>query len=185
MTSSLSTPVSGGLHSFGKPQINRGPSKSLAICAPWVLVMLGSLSPIWPIIASGPLVPPLGFLLLVIWQQLRPGLFPIWAGLPLGLFDDLFSGQPFGSAVMLWSAAMILLDLFEARFPWRSIAFNWLVASILTVTYLATAAWLAGASGPQMLTLMPQALLSILACPVLALLVSMTDRFRLIPIRKR
>ena len=185
MASSLATPVSGGIRSFGRPRINRGPSKILAISAPWILVMLGSLSPVWPLIASGPLVPPFGFLLLVIWQQLRPGLFPVWAGLPLGLFDDLLSGQPFGSAVMLWSAAMILLDVFEARFPWRSIVFNWLVASILTVSYLAAAAWLAGASGPQMLTLMPQAMLSILACPALALLVSMTDRFRLIPIRKR
>lgn len=185
MPSPLAHPVSTRLPRFGQPRINREPSKILAITAPWLLVMLGSLSPTWPIIASGPVVPPLGFLLLVIWQQLRPGLFPVWAGLPLGMFDDLFSGQPFGSAVMLWSAAMILLDLFEARFPWRSVVFNWLVASCLTVVYLICAAWLAGANHTALAVIWPQVLLSILICPVLALLVSMTDRFRLIPIRKR
>ncbi len=185
MPSSLANPNSGGLPRFGQPRINRAPSKILAISAPWLLVMLGSLSPLWPIIASGPVIPPLGFLLLVIWQQLRPGLFPVWAGLPLGLFDDLFSGQPFGSAVMLWSASMILLDLFEARFPWRSVVFNWLVASCLTLVYLVCAAWLAGANHTAFAVIWPQVLLSILVCPILAQLVSMTDRFRLIPIRKR
>lgn len=185
MPSSLADPNSGGLRRFGQPRINREPSRILAITAPWLLVMLGSLSPTWPIIASGPVVPPMGFLLLVIWQQLRPGLFPVWAGLPLGMFDDLFSGQPFGSAVMLWSAAMILLDLFEARFPWRGVAFNWLVASCLTVIYLLAAAWLAGANHTGLAVIWPQALLSVLVCPLLALLVSATDRFRLIPIRKR
>ena len=159
----------------------------MAIAAPWVLVMLGSLSPTWPIIASAPLVPPLGFLLLVAWQQLRPGLFPVWAGLPLGLFDDLFSGQPFGSAVLLWSAAMIVLDLFEARFPWRGVVFNWLVASVMLVTYLIAAAWLADAGGgnSSLVALVPQMLLSVLGYPLLAILVALTDRFRLIPIKKR
>ncbi len=185
MPSSLATPGSGRLRRFDTPRINRAPSKILAISAPWLLVMLGSLSPTWPIIASGPVVPPLGFLFLVIWQQLRPGLFPVWAGLPLGLFDDLFSGQPFGSAVMLWSAATIILDLFEARFPWRSVVFNWLVASCLTVLYLVSAAYLAGAGHAALLVILPQILLSILICPLLALLVNLTDRFRLIPIRKR
>lgn len=185
MPASFRTPAATGLRSFGRPRINREPSKILAITAPWLLVMLGSLSPAWPIIASGPVIPPLGFLLLVIWQQLRPGLFPIWAGLPLGLFDDLFSGQPFGSAVMLWSTAMIVLDLLEARFPWRSVVFNWLVAGCLTVLYLVSAAKIAGADSSSFILLLPQTLLSILVCPMLALLVSLTDRFRLIPIRKR
>lgn len=187
MPSTLAEPESNRLPRFGRPQINREPSKLLAITAPWLLVMFGSLSPAWPMIVSAPLMPPLGFLFLVAWQQLRPGLFPVWAGLPLGLFDDLYSGQPFGSAVLLWSTAMVVLDLFEARFPWRGVVFNWLVASALLVVYLVAAAGLAGLGGGKwsISVLIPQMLFSILAYPLLALIVSLTDRFRLIPIRKR
>ncbi len=187
MPSSLTVPASDSLPRFGRPQINREPSRILAVTAPWLLVMVGSLSPAWPIIISAPIVPPLGFLFLVAWQQLRPGLFPVWAGLPLGLFDDLYSGQPFGSAVLLWSAAMIALDVFEARFPWRGVVFNWLVASGLLAAYLLVAAGLANFGGgifaPHLL--LPQLLLAILTYPLLALVVSLTDRFRLIRIRKR
>lgn len=187
MPSPLAMPATHRLPQFGRPQINREPSKILAIAAPWLLVMFGSLSPAWPVIASAPLMPPFGFLLLVAWQQLRPGLFPVWAGLPLGLFDDLYSGQPFGSAVFLWSTAMIALDLFEARFPWRGVVFNWLVASGLLAVYLIGAAGIAemGGGDASIRVMLPQMLFSILAYPVLALVVSWTDRLRLIPVRKR
>ena len=36
------------------------------------------------------------------------------------LFDDLYSGQPFGSAIMLWSIAAIALEIVETRLPWRN-----------------------------------------------------------------
>lgn len=187
MPSPLAAPLSDRLHKVGRPRINREPSKTLAITTPWLLVMLGSLSPTWPVILSAPLMPPLGFLLLVAWQQLRPGLFPVWVGLPLGLFDDLYSGQPFGSAVLLWSAAMIALDVFEARFPWRGVVFNWLVASGLVLLYLVSAAWIADASGgnSNLLHLLPQYFFSVLAYPFLAILVGVADRFRLLPLRRR
>lgn len=187
MPSSLATPVANGLPRFGRPQINREPSKLLAITTPWLLVMFGSLSPTWPIVISAPLLPPFGFIFLIAWQQLRPGLFPVWAGFPLGLFDDLYSGQPFGCAVLLWSATMIALDIFEARFPWRGVVFNWLVASAILILYLVTAAAIANFGNGHFGTtlLLPQMLLSILAYPSLALVVSLADRFRLIPIRKR
>ena len=50
-------------------------------------------------------------------------------GLPLGLWDDLFSGQPMGSGILLWSLATIGMDFIETRFPWRGFLTNWLVAS--------------------------------------------------------
>ena len=182
----LAEPLTDTLRDFGKPRINRGPSPTLAIATPWLLVMLGSLTPTWPIIASAPLVPPIGFLLLVAWQQLRPGLFPVWAGLPLGLFDDLYSGQPFGSAVLLWSVTMIGLDVLEARFPWRGVTLNWFAASGIFTLYLVLAAQLADLSGgnSSLVHLIPQLVLSILAYPLAAVLVGGADRFRLVPIRK-
>ncbi|HEX4847175.1 MAG TPA: rod shape-determining protein MreD [Novosphingobium sp.] len=186
MPSPLTAPITETLRGFGKQRINRAPSPILAISLPWVLVMLGSLSPTWPVIASAPLLPPFGFLLLVAWQQLRPGLFPVWAGLPLGLFDDLYSGQPFGSAVLLWSVAMLLLDFLELRFPWRGVVLNWLSASGIITAYLVLSLQLANLAGgsASLGLILPQILLSILAYPIAARLVGAVDRFRLIPIRK-
>ncbi|HQV02809.1 MULTISPECIES: rod shape-determining protein MreD [unclassified Novosphingobium] len=182
----LAEPLTDTLRDFGKPRINRAPSPTLAIALPWLLVMLGSLSPVFPIVSSAALVPPFGFILLVAWQQLRPGLFPVWAGLPLGLFDDLYSGQPFGSAVLLWSASMIALDLLEVRFPWRGVELNWLAASGIVTLYIVLAAQLADLAGgnSSLLHMLPQIVLSILVYPIAARLVGAFDRFRLIPIRK-
>lgn len=186
MPAQLPIPLPRQLRDVTRKKINRAPSPGLAMVVPWVLVMLGSLSPTWPIIASAPVLPPFGFLLLVGWQQLRPGLFPVWAGFPLGLFDDLFSGQPFGSAVVLWSAAMIALDFIDHRFPWRGFALNWLVASAFITAYLLFALQIAnlGRGNTSSLVLLPQLAVAVLVYPVAARLVALADRFRLIPIRK-
>ncbi len=178
-------PLVGTLRRFGKPRINRAPSPILAVAAPWVLVLFGSLSPMLPLVASAPVMPPFGFLLLVAWQQLRPGLFPAWAGLPLGLFDDLYSGQPLGSAVLLWSITMICIDVVEARFPWRGFALNWLFTAGIIATYLVLALDISNLAGAHVspVVLLPQLAVSILCYPLAARLVSGFDRFRLIPIR--
>ena len=172
-------PLPSALRQFGKPRINRAASPVLALATPW---LLGPVA--WtPGLA---ILPPFGFLLLVGWQQLRPGLFPVWAGFPLGLFDDLFSGQPFGSAVVLWSAAMIALDFIDHRFPWRGFALNWLVASAFITAYLLFALQIAnlGGGNTSPLVLLPQLAVAVLVYPVAARLVALADRFRLIPIRK-
>jgi rod shape-determining protein MreD len=163
-----------------RKKINRAPSPLLAILVPWLTVMLGSLSPTWPLIASAPLLPPLGFLILLAWRQLRPGLLPIWAGLPLGLFDDLYSGQPLGSAVVLWSMTLIVLEIIELRFPWRNFFLDWLVAAALILVYLPTAMGLAMDATPSFLVLAPQLLISVFAYPLVGRLVALFDRFRLV-----
>lgn len=181
----MATPLPDALRQFGKQRINRAPSPALAVAAPWLMVMLGSLSPSLPIIASAPVMPPFGFLFLVAWQHLRPGLFPAWAGLPLGFFDDLFSGQPLGSAVALWSIAMIGIDVVEARLPWRGFTLNWQFTAAIIAGYLILAlalANLAGGASP-LRVLVPQAIVAILCYPLVALLVGLCDRFRLIPIQ--
>ena len=43
--------------------------------------------------------------------------------------------QPMGNAVFLWSLAVIVLDVVEARLPWRSFLVEWLVAIGLIVAY--------------------------------------------------
>lgn len=164
-------------------RINRAPSPLLARGVPWASVMLASLLPAWLFLASAPYVPPLGFLTLLAWRQLRPGLMPVWAGLPLGFFDDLYSGQPMGSAILLWSVAMIVLDLIEARFPWRSFALEWLLATAMIIISALAALGLANAAGggAPVAVLAPQIILSVLFYPFVGRIVAALDRFRLIP----
>jgi rod shape-determining protein MreD len=176
---------SGQQDAFGT-RINREPNPLLAQGLPWVTIVLGALAPLSPIIAPAPVLPPLAFMLLVAWKLLRPHVLPLWAGFPLGLLDDLYSGQPFGSGIMLFSCAMIALDLFEARFPWRSFWQNWLVAGTLIVAYLLIGALVSGAELTlvQLRVIIPQVLLSVLLFPLLASLVALLDRLRLLHIRR-
>lgn len=164
-------------------RINRAPSPILARGIPWLTVMLASIMPHWLVIASAPILPPFGFLMLLAWRQLRPGLLPMWVGLPLGFVDDLFSGQPFGSAILLWSLTMIALDFIEGRFPWRSFLVEWVVAAGLLAVYCLfslIAANLAGAAA-SLEVLAPQIAVGILVYPLVGRLVAAFDRLRLLP----
>ena len=176
---------SGQQDAFGIP-INRDQSPVLAIGLPWVTILLLSLAPLSPIIAPAPVLPPLGFMLMLAWHLLRPNVLPLWAGFPLGLFDDLYSGQPLGSGIMLFSLALIALDLFESRLPWRNFWQNWGAAAVLTVAYLAVAALVSGAqlTFVQLQVIVPQMALSVLLFPLLAYLVALLDRLRLMRIRR-
>lgn len=164
--------------------INRAPSPVLARSAPWFSVMLASLLPAMPVIASAPVLPPFGLMLLVAWCQIRPGLLPVWAGLPLGAFDDVFSGQPLGSAILLWSLAMIVLEIIEARIPWRNYLLEWLTAAVLICAGLAAMLVIANAAGggAALLAIAPQAATAVLLFPLVGRLAGALDRFRLIPI---
>ncbi|MFC0203171.1 rod shape-determining protein MreD [Novosphingobium soli] len=166
-----------------RPRINRRPSTVIAQTLPWLTIMLGSMVPSWVLIASAPVLPPVGFLTFVAWRQLRPGLLPIWAGLPLGLFDDLFSGGPFGAAVLLWSLAAIVLDYVETRLPWRNFATEWLVAVGLIIGYIVLCLGvsnLAGAAAPLRI-IVPQVVISVLFYPLVGRFVALVDRLRLTP----
>lgn len=162
-------------------RINRVQSPWRALTVPYATIMLGSLLPVWFLADVMPIVPPVAFLFLIGWQLMRPGLLPLWVGIPLGLFDDLFSGQPLGSAVMLWSIAMIALELIESRFPWRGFWQDWFTASLAIVVYILAAMVVSGASITpyQLLAAVPQIALSVLLYPIFARFVARLDRFRL------
>ncbi|TCM22011.1 rod shape-determining protein MreD [Novosphingobium sp. PhB165] len=163
--------------------INRAPWPLMARTVPWLTVLLGSLVPSWLMIASAPVMPPIGYLIFLSWHQLRPGLLPIWAGLPLGLFDDLFSGQPFGCAVLLWSASSIVLDLVENRLPWRNFVIEWLMANGLIIAYIVLCLALAnfGGAASPIRVIVPQIVIAVLAYPLVGRFVAISDRFRLTP----
>jgi rod shape-determining protein MreD len=164
-------------------RINREPSRTLARVVPWASVIVGSVAATVLWIASAPLLPPFGLLVLIAWFQLRPSLLPVWAGLPLGIVDDLLSGQPMGSAVLLWSLSILALEAIEARIPWRIFVFDWLVAALLIAAAIALGALIPNpAAGIAPLLLIgPQIALSVLAYPAIARFVAALDRFRLLP----
>lgn len=166
-----------------RQRINRKPSTVVARSFPWLTIMLGSIVPGWMLIASAPVLPPFGFLIFLAWRQLRPGILPIWAGLPLGIVDDLFSGAPFGSAVLLWSLAAIALDVVEARLPWRNFLTEWLVAIGLIIGYIVLGLGvsnIAGAAAP-IRVVGPQVLISVFFYPLVGRFVALADRIRLTP----
>jgi len=150
-----------------------------------VTILLGSFTPVLPLIAAGPVMPPLGYLMFVAWRLVRPGLLPLWVGLPLGAFDDLFSGQPFGSAILLWSLTMLGLEAVEARFPWRGFWQDWAAGAVLIAGYLGLSALFAGPGVDPMRVplIVPQLVLSILLFPLIARLAAMFDRVRLLRIK--
>lgn len=167
-------------------RINRDHSPILATIIPWLSVPLASLVQVFPMATALPILPPLGFLMLLGWRLVRPGLLPVWAGFPLGLFDDLFSGQPFGSAILLWSLAMLAIEIIEMRVPWRSFLLDWALASAIVTAYLLAALLFSGAptTGPKIVAMLPQLLLSILSFPLIAHMISILDRLRLQRIRR-
>jgi rod shape-determining protein MreD len=166
-------------------KIDRDHSRLLANGLPIATILLGSLVSILPFIAAGPIVPPLGYMAFLAWRIVRPGLMPLWIGIPLGAFDDLFSGQPFGSAIMLWSATLLIVEMLEARFPWRGFRQEWGSAAALLAAYLATSALLSGSGlGLNVLPLiLPQTVLAILLFPLVARMIAVFDRLRLLRIR--
>ncbi len=162
-------------------RINRSHSTVVATVVPYLSILMASLVPVFFIASALPIVPPLGFLMLLSWRLVRPGLLPVWAGLPLGLFDDLFSGQPLGSAILLWSVTMIAIELIETRFPWRSFAQDWFTAGLILLVYI-PAAMLVSGGEPTLAALValgPQLMLSILVFPLFARLVARLDQIRL------
>jgi len=142
-------------------------------------VLVGSLVTIVPMIAHYPVLPPFGLLVLLGWRLLRPELFPIWAAAPFGLFDDLVSGQPLGSAILLWTISFFAVELFDQRLVWRDFWQDWLIAAGAIAFCLIGGRLIASPIAAHVDTmLLVQILVSIMLFPLLARLVAWLDRKR-------
>jgi rod shape-determining protein MreD len=153
-----------------------------ARAVPIASTMVASLLPLMvPVIAEAPILPPFGLLMILAWRLLRPGFWATWAPLPLGLFDDLASGQPLGSAMLSWTVAFLAIEASERTLVWRDYLQDWFVAS-LTIAGCVTAGYLfalfAGGAAP-IYSVVPQILASILVFPAVARLCARLDVWRL------
>ncbi len=150
---------------------------------PVACVMIASALPLMlPLIASSPVLPPLGLLFFLCWQLLRAEMWPVWIGLPLGLWDDLFSGAPIGTAVGLWTLASIAIAYSSQRIYWRGFLHDWAIAALLVAIIQPLAALIThpGADVAHLFALIvPQIVISVLLVPLFMRLTGMFDNFRL------
>lgn len=150
---------------------------------PVATVMIASALPLMlPLVASSPVLPPLGLLFFLCWQLLRTEMWPVWIGLPLGLWDDLYSGQPIGTAIGLWTLASLAIHYSSQRIYWRGFWHDWIIAALLVAIIQSLAALIAhpGAGTGRVLGLvLPQIVISILLVPLVMRLIGKFDNFRL------
>lgn len=150
--------------------------------APALTVMAGSLVTILPIITNFPFLPPFGLTVLLGWRLAREDALPIWAPLPLGLFDDLLSGQPFGSAMLLWTVSILVIDLLDQRLVWRDFWQDWSLAAGAIAFCLIVGRLVATPLGAHVDTiLILQTMLSILLYPLIAQFCAWVERIRSAP----
>lgn len=164
------------------PRLGRNPSRWRIQVTPVLTVLFGSALPaLLPVIVQSPTLPPFGLLFLVGWRLLHPELWPLWIGAPLGLFDDLMSGQALGTAVFLWSVIMIAIEQIDARMMWRDYWQDWLIAAVACLLFLGGGLLLAhlGGSRAPLLLILPQWLWSVLLYPLIVRLIAWIDRWRM------
>jgi rod shape-determining protein MreD len=148
---------------------------------PAISTVLGSAVTLLPIVAAAPILPPFGLLMLLSWRLIRPELWPIWVGIPLGLVDDLLSGQPIGSAVLLWTLVLLGIDQLDRRTMFRDYWQDWLIAAVAIIVCLAGGLLTANLTGghTEFAVIVPQIMFSVLAYPIVARFCALLDRWRL------
>ncbi len=164
------------------PDIGFEPGTPLRIgMLPTLSVIAASAITALPFVADAPVLPPFGFLLFLAWRLMRSDLWPVWIGMPLGLWDDLLSGQPVGSAIALWTIVMLAMDALDRRVIWRDFKIDWAIGGVALAFVLSGGALLAGGaiSGSIVLLVAPQLVWSWLLLPLVMLLVARLDGWRL------
>ena len=166
------------------PRSSAPPTRAIELRARLVPVLStlgGSAVALLPTVALAPNWPPFGLLMLLGWRLLRPEMWPAWVGLPLGLADDLLTGQTLGTGMVTWTACLMLADLVEVRLLWRDYVQEWLIAALAIAGAIlcdwAIATWTGGAAPLRLVV--PQMLTSILCFPIIGRLCALLDRWRL------
>ncbi len=162
-------------------RLNRQYSPIRMRTGPIASVLLGSLITTLPFFTNQPILPPFGFMIFIAWRFMRPGMWPMWIGLPFGLFDDIFSGAPFGSAALTWSIAMLIAEFIDNRIIWRDYLLDWIIASLFIITYVIIGIGILGFNQPipNLIIILPQILFAILLYPMIVRFCAKIDRWRL------
>lgn len=163
----------------GNPYMER--TRLRATTVPIVSTLIGSAMALVPIIATEPIVPPFGLMMLLAWRLLRPDIWPVWAALPLGLADDLMSGHYLGTAMILWTVAFLVLEWVDQALRWRDGWIEWGVASVGIIA-IGMGSWALSqptTSLTSVLTVIPQTVGAILLFPLILRITAALDNWRL------
>ena len=164
----------------GRRRPGQGPVR-LAAYIPAVSVIAGSLLSALPIVSSSGWYPPFGLLMFLAWRLLRSDPWPAWWAAALGLVNDLFTGDPIGSSVALWSAIMLALDLVDRRTMWRDYWVEWILAAMFLFLHGWVGLKLAAAVGADLpfSRMLPGFVIGVFCFPIAAWFVSRLDHWRL------
>lgn len=156
------------------------PTRLQRQAVPVVSTMIACLAPLLPVVLVEPVLPPLGLVVFLGWRLLRADIWPLWAGLPLGLWDDLYSGQPLGTAMCGWTAIVLAFDAFDRRLVGRSHRLDWGLATLAVAAQQLFALLIARIAGgiTSPLLLLPQIALSAALYPLAARMCAALDRWR-------
>lgn len=163
----------------GNPYMER-PSLRVAL-VPALSTLAGSAMALLPVIATEPIVPPFGLMILLAWRLLRPEIWPVWAALPLGLADDLMSGHYLGTAMILWTVAFLVLEWVDQLLLLREGWIEWAIAAV-ALPVLGVGAWALSQpadSHTSVFTILPQTIGAILLFPWILRLTAALDTWRL------
>jgi len=140
-------------------------------------VALGSLVTIVPMVATIPILPPFGLMILLGWRLHRADSLRVWAPAPLGLFDDIVTGQPIGAAMLFWTLCFLMIDVIDTRIVWRNFLQNWLIATGAIAGCLLLTRFVASPFGAHVDTaLVLQILVSVALFPLIARFCAWLDR---------
>ena len=148
---------------------------------PLITTVLAILFVLLPIVTTTPVIPDLGFIVLIAWRLLRPEMWTATTALPLGMLNDLVSGHPLGQSMALWTLTFLLLEFIESRAVFRDFWMDWLLASLLILLHSFGDWFIGRLMGNEAVfgVMWPQIALTILAYPIVARFILGLDRWRL------
>jgi rod shape-determining protein MreD len=172
-------PAAGSAHR-GSVIDGQAPTLSrFARAVPPVTTMLASALSALPVVSDAPTWPPLGLLTVLGWRLLRPELWGAWMALPLGLGDDLLTGQAPGTAMASWTILFLALDIIDERFLFRDYMLDWAIAATGICLCMIGAVLASGQHWAQLPVFLPQMALSVLCFPLVERICAALDRWRL------
>lgn len=163
----------------GNPYLER--PRLRVVAAPIASIVAGSAMVLFPVIATEPIVPPFGLMMLLSWRLLRPELWPVWIALPLGLADDLLSGHYLGTAMILWTAAFLVFEWIDQLTMWRDVWIEWALAAAAMIL-IGIGSWAFSQpadSATPLASLIPQTVAAILCFPAILRITALLDSWRL------
>jgi len=157
------------------------PSQARLWTIPIVSTLIASTITALPLVLSIPVLPPLGLMMALAWRLRRPEMWPAWMALPLGLFDDLFSGAALGTAMTLWTIVFLAIDAVDSRPLWRDYWLDWGIAAC-AILFCGLNQWtfaLFTGGGGVFWPVLPQVGFAIILFPAMARICANLDSWRL------